>query len=191
MIETAQPALVPAVFASREAAAIAIDVLRRHGIDQSNIGVMLPEPGRYYHREASDTEVFTAATQSAAIGAPIGSIGGMTLLALTASEALAVGVGGLFVAGVGGLFWGGIIGGLLGVITRVRRRPEEDRWCEIPIGGEEVLVVVRVADWSREPQIADLLTRTGARCVVDRLDLDRSWDELEFEHPSHTPAPVA
>jgi hypothetical protein len=189
MIETQRPALVPAVFPSRESAEIAIDALRRHGISQSDIGVMLPEPGRHYHREPTDAEVVTAAGQSAAIGAPIGSIGGMVLLGLTASEALAFGVGGLFVAGVGGLLWGGVIGGLIGVITRVRRRPEEDRWCEVPINGQEVLVVVRVPDWSHEPEIAELLTQVGARCVLDHPELDRSWDELELEHPSHAAAP--
>ena len=51
-------------------------------------------------------------------------------------------------------------------------------------------LVVRVQYWSREPEIAELLTRVGARCVVDHLDLDRTWDELEFEHPSHEPAPA-
>jgi hypothetical protein len=186
-----KPALVPAVFPTRDAAEIAIAALRRYGVDGADIGVLVPEPGRYYHRDTSDAEVVTAVGQSAAIGAPIGSIGGMTLLALTASETLAIGVGGLFLAGVGGFFWGGIIGGLLGVITRVRRRPEEDRWCEVPVDGDEVLVVVRVEDWSREPQIAELLMHVGARCVVDHLDLDRTWEELEFEHPSQSTCPLS
>src|SRR5690349_2803521 len=55
-----QPALVPAVFETHDAAEVTIDALRRHGVDRADIGVLLPEPGRYYHREASDAEVFTA-----------------------------------------------------------------------------------------------------------------------------------
>jgi hypothetical protein len=92
---------------------------------------------------------------------------------------------------MGGLLWGFVIGGLLGVITRVRRRPEEDCWCEVPIDSSDVLVVARIQNWSHEPEIAALMTAAGARCVVDHLDLDRTWRELEREHPSGQPAPLS
>jgi hypothetical protein len=187
---TREPPIVPAVFANREDAEVAIAALRRYGVDERDIGVAVPQLRRYQQREPSDREVVEAAGQGAATGAAVGSIGGIGLLALTAGETLAFGAGGLLVAGMSGLLWGFVIGGLLGVITRVRRRPEEDRWCEVPIDSNDVLVVARVRDWSHEPEIAALMTAAGARCVVDHLDLDRSWHELELEHPSGQPAPV-
>jgi len=191
MDDVREPLIVPAVFADRKDAEVAIDALRRYGVDERDIGVAVPQPGRHQHREPSDSEVVAAAGQGGAAGAIVGSIGGLGLLALPAGEALAFSAGGLFVAGVGGLLWGFVIGGLLGVITRVRRRPEEDRWCEVPVDSSDVLVVARVRDWSHEPEIAALMTGAGARCVVDHLDLDRTWRELEREHPSGQPAPLS
>lgn len=124
------------------------------------------------------------------MGAPLGSVGGMALIGLSLGEVVALGVGGLLVAGAGGLVWGGVIGGLLGVITRVRRRPEEDRWCEVELGGDDVLVVVRVRDWAQEPRIAAVLEQAGARAVLDQLALDKDWHDLELEHPSGQAAPA-
>ncbi|MBV9171748.1 MAG: hypothetical protein JOZ81_16885 [Chloroflexi bacterium] len=187
--QSQQPMLVPALFASRERVEAAVAELRRFGIAEGDIGVAVPEPGRYQHREPSDREVVEAVGRGAATGAPLGSIGGMALVGLTLGEAVALGVGGLLVAGMGGLVWGGVIGGLVGVITRVRRRPEEDRWCEVELGSDDALVVVRVRDWSQEPRIAALLKQTGARAVLDQLALDKDWHELELEHPSGQETP--
>jgi hypothetical protein len=108
---------------------------------------------------------------------------------VSAGEVAALGVGGLLLAGTGGMVWGGVIGGLLGVITRVRRRPDEDRWCEVELGGDDVLVVVRVRDWSQEDKIARALSQTGARAVLDQFALDKGWHQLELEHPSRQDPP--
>jgi hypothetical protein len=97
----------------------------------------------------------------------------------------------LLAVGTGGLLWGGVIGGLIGVITRVRRQPDVDRWCELELEPDSVVVVVRVRDWARESEIASLLKRLGAREVLDQLDRDHSWRELEAEHPTGQPVPAA
>ncbi|MBV9323261.1 MAG: hypothetical protein JO352_05680 [Chloroflexi bacterium] len=183
------PTLVPALFADRQHAEAAVADLRRFGIAENDIGIAVADPGRYQHRDPSDREVVGAVGRGAATGAPLGSIAGMALAGLTLGEVVALGVGGLLVAGTGGLIWGGVIGGLVGVITRVRRRPEEDRWCEVELGGDDVLVVVRVRDWSHEDRIAAVLNQAGARAVLDRLALDKDWHDLELEHPSGKPAP--
>jgi hypothetical protein len=128
------------------------------------------------------------AIRGAAIGGRLGILGGIGLAVLTVSS---LGVGGLFLAGAGGMLWGGTIGGLLGVVTRVRRRPDVDRWCEMALDGQSVLVAVRVRDWAREPEIAALLTRAGAVSVLDHVELDHTWQELEIEHRTGQPAPVA
>jgi hypothetical protein len=97
--------------------------------------------------------------------------------------------GGLLAVASGGLIWGAVIGGLLGVITRVRRRPEEDRWFEIPLQGDEVLVVARVQNSSQEDKVAALLKDAGARAVLDQPDGTSDWDRLELQHPTGQPAP--
>lgn len=94
-------------------------------------------------------------------------------------------------AGAGALLWGGVIGGLVGVITRVRRPREQDCWCEVELGGDDVLVAVRVQDWSQEDKIAAALSQAGAPAVLDQFALDKDWHQLELEHPSRQSPPPA
>jgi hypothetical protein len=182
--------LVPALFSDREHAEAAVYQLRDFGIAQDDIGIAVPAAGSYQRRDPSDREVVEAVGKGAATGAPLGTIGGLSLFGLITGEAIALTVGGLLVAGAGGLLWGAAIGGLVGVMTRVRRRSDRDSWVEVQLGGSDVLVVVRVRDWSQEPRIAELLQQAGARAVLDQLALDKDWHDLELEHHSGQPAPA-
>jgi hypothetical protein len=180
--------LVPAMFSSRDAAASAVEQLLRAGINKDDIGVAVPvrEPNRI--RDDSAKESMEGALRGAAIGGRLGMLGGIGLAMVTLGT---LGVGGLFLAGAGGLLWGGTVGGLVGVVTRVRRRPDIDQWCELALDDQSVLVAVRVRDWAREPEIAALLTGAGAVSVLDHVELDHTWRELEIEHRTGQPAPAA
>ena len=182
--------LVPAAFANRDSAAAAIEALQKEaGIDPSDIGVAVPsarEASRI--RDESGQEALKGAALGAALGGRLGFIGGIALAAVTLGP---LGIGGFFLAGAGGMLWGGTVGGLIGVVTRVRRQPDVDRWCELELGDDAVLVVVRVRDWSREPEIAALLTRCGAVQILDHTELDHTWRELEVEHPTGQTEPRA
>jgi len=122
------------------------------------------------------------------MGAPLGVLGGIALVSLVAGGPL--GVGGLFLAGASGMLWGGTIGSLVGVQTRVRRQPNVDRWCELGLDEQSAMVVVRVRDWAREPEIANLMRSAGAVSIEDHMEHDHSWSELEMVHPSGQPAPA-
>jgi hypothetical protein len=181
--------LVPAVFRDRTSAEAAIDALKRSGIDAADIGVAVPlrEPNRI--GEESGQEALAGLGRGAAMGAPLSMLGGIALAAAAVTGPL--GVGGLFLAGASGMLWGGTVGSLLGIQTRVRRRPDVDRWCELGLDDQSVLVVVRVRDWEHEAEMSELLRQAGAVSIEDRTELDRSWRELEVEHRSGQPAPAA
>jgi hypothetical protein len=180
--------LVPALFSNRDAAARAIEELLRAGIDRADIGVAVPAREGNRIREESAEDSLHGALKGASIGGRLGALGGIGLAAVAVGT---LGVGGLFLAGAGGLLWGGAIGGLLGVVTRVRRRPDIDKWCELELDDQSVLVAVRVREWTREPEIAALLTQAGAVSVLDHMELDHTWQELEIEHRSGQTAPAA
>ena len=180
--------LVPAVLPDRASAEAAVAALRQAGIDETDIGVAVPVPERGRLRDESGKEALEGAVAGAAIGGRLGILGGIGLGFAALGP---LGVGGFFLAGASGLLWGGVVGGLLGVVTRVRRQPDVDRWSELALDGQSVLVAVRVRDWAREPELAALLTRAGAVTVLDRLDLDHTWQELEVEHRSGQPVPIA
>lgn len=180
--------LVPAVFPDRARAEAAINALLQAGIALSDIGVAVPVPERNRIRDESGQEALQGAALGAAIGGRFGLFGGMGL-ALAALGP--IGVGGLFLAGASGLVWGGAVGGLIGIVTRVRRRPDVDRWSELQLDEQSVLVAVRVRDWAHEPEMAAILMQAGAVTVLDRTDLDHTWQELEIEHRSGQPSPAA
>jgi hypothetical protein len=191
-IEPTSP-LVPAIFANRAQAEHAVVALRQIGIAQADIGLVVPARESSRIREDAERDVAKGAGRGAAIGGPLGAIGGISLFALNAGEIVALSVGGLLAVGTGGLLWGGVIGGLLGVVMRVRRQPNVDRWCELELDDDSVVIVVRVRDWSREGEIASVLKEMGARDVLDKLDVDHTWRELETEHRSgaHQPSLAA
>jgi outer membrane lipoprotein SlyB len=103
-------------------------------------------------------------------------------IALGTFAAGTLGAGGLFLAGAAGMLWGVKVGSLIGVMTRVQRRPNVDRWCELELDDQSALVVVRVRDWAREPEIAEVLTHAGSVSVQDHTHLDHPWQELEDRH---------
>jgi hypothetical protein len=176
------------LFSNRASAETAVNALRQADIEDADIGIAVPVPERSRIRDESGKEALQGAVAGAAIGGRLGILGGIGL----AFAALGpIGVGGFFLAGASGMLWGGAVGGLLGVITRVRRQPDVDRWSELALDDESVLVAVRVRDWAHESEIAELLTSAGALTVLDKLDLDHTWQELEVEHRSGQPAPTA
>jgi len=178
---------VPAMFPDRASAEAAINALRQAGIDLSDIGVAVPVPQRNRIRDESGKDTLQGAALGAVIGGRLGVLGGIGLALVALGP---IGVGGLFLAGASGLVWGGAVGGLLGVVTRVRRLPDVDRWSELELDEQSVLVAVRIRDWAHEPETAALLTQAGAARVLDRIDLDHTWQELEIEHHSGQPAPA-
>jgi len=183
-----QAPLVPAVFRDRASAEAAVNALREAGIDLSDIGVAVPLRETNRIREDSGRDALQGAALGAAIGGRLGVLGGIGLAAVTVGT---LGVGGLFLAGASGLLWGGAVGGLLGVVTRVRRSPDVDRWCELELDDQSVLVAVRMRHWAREPEIAALLMQSGATQVLDQFELDHTWGELELEHRSGQVAPTS
>jgi hypothetical protein len=181
LINDSEAALVPAVFRDRETAAQAIGALQRAGIAADDIGVAVPIREANRIREDSGAETLAGAGRGAAVGAPLGVLGGIALGTFAAGT---LGAGGLFLAGAAGMLWGVKVGSLVGVMTRVQRRPNVDRWCELELDSQFALVGVRVRDWAREPEIAEELTRAGAVSVQDQTDLDHTWQELEALHPA-------
>jgi hypothetical protein len=188
-MSSANASLVPAVFRDRTSAEAAVDALQLAAIARDDIGLAVPLRAPNRIREDTGAEALAGAGRGLAVGAPVGILGGIALATLAATGPL--GVGGLFLAGASGMLWGGTIGTMVGVQTRVRRQPDVDRWCELGLDEQSVLVVVRVRDWSREPEIAALLKSAGAVSIEDHTELDRSWRELEQAHRSGQSAPVA
>lgn len=156
---------IGAVFAQRSAAEAAVEDLRRSGLADEHLGVAIHEPGNVVFEGDIEEEVTHKLEMGAAVGAPIGAVAGMTVLALIVPGVGTLGVGGILAAGaVTGALAGGFWGAYLGL--KSEEPAEEDMWDweRIRLQKGEVMVVV---DSHGHPEdVQKILERHGGRLVA-------------------------
>jgi len=177
--------VIPAVFGTREQAEAAIAELRERGFTDDDIGIAVPQPGKYaLPAEEELQETWKGFVKGAAIGVPIGALAGFGLASLVVPGWGVIGLGGaLLFALRDGALWGAALGGGFGLYSKIRWNPEEDRWCEIPLGGDDILVVVRAG--RRFDEARGILERHGARCFLDtatRVEAANTAGEPDRHH---------
>lgn len=158
--------VVPGVFGTRAQAEAAIAELRALGLRDEEIGVAVPEPGRYQLMDDATERAFREVPKAFAAGASLGSLAGVGLMALVVPGAGVLGVGGLLVGLYGGALWGGFAAAFGRLVAKVRWNDAEDRWCEIPLAGGDILVAARAGD--RVDEVRRVMERHGARCFLDQ-----------------------
>ncbi len=156
-----QQDLIPAVFPTRQAAVRAIKQLREAGIDDTDLGLALLEPGRYVREDRHEEAVAKSVARGAVEGLPIGSLAGLLLFGLAIPGVDELAVAGLLAGGL----WGAFFGGLGGLLAKVRWNADEDRWCEIPLKSNEILLTVRAG--GRGDEAHQILQTSGATCFLD------------------------
>ncbi len=156
-----QQDLIPAVFATRQAAEEAIKHLRETGFDDADLGLALLEPGRYILEDRQGQVVGKNVVRGAVGGLPIGSLAGLLLFGLAIPGVDELAVAGLLAGGL----WGAFFGGLGGLLAKVRWNADEDRWCEIPLKSNEILLTVRAG--GRGDEAHRILQTYGATCFLD------------------------
>jgi len=161
------PDVVPAVFADREQAEAAIAELTEAGLGD-DIGVAVPDPGRYLVVDDREKAELAGITRGIAAGAPLGTLAGIAISAVTVAGGGVLGVGGLLLGAVGGAAWGTFFGAFAGFTAKVRLDDYEDRWCEIPLGHEDLLVAARVGK-DRARRAREIMEKHGARCFMDAV----------------------
>jgi hypothetical protein len=154
-----------AVFGDRADAEAAVDELRRSGLADEHLGVAVHEADEYVFEEDLEAEMSHSLRTGVAIGAPIGAIAGMTLLALIVPGVGTLGVGGILAAGAAtGALAGGFWGAYLGVKAEERIADEEWDWERVRLQEGEVMVIV---DQHGHPDdVTRIMTRYGGRLVA-------------------------
>jgi hypothetical protein len=130
------PPVVAGVFESNEDAEAAIADLRKIGLLDESIGLVVPDPERHLPVEKRAGEELKGTVAGALIGTPIGGLAGLAATMLFIPGAGAVALAGA----VGGALWGAYIGGVAGFTARVRNDPDEDLWYDIPLRSGQILV---------------------------------------------------
>lgn len=156
---------IGAVFAGRSEAEAAVEDLRRSGLADEHLGVAVHEPGDIVFEEDFEEEMTHKLEMGIAVGAPIGAIAGMTVLALIAPGIGTLGVGGILAAGAAtGALAGGFWGAYLGV--KSEELAEEDMWDWERVRLQEGEVIV-VADQHGHPDdVQRILKSHGGRLVA-------------------------
>jgi hypothetical protein len=155
---------VGAIFAEQPAAESAVGELRRFGLADEHLGIAIHHSQGYVFEEDIEAEVAHGMEKGIAIGAPIGAVAGMTLLAVLVPGLGTLGVGGLLAAGAAtGALAGGFWGAYLGLTAEEDLLEEEWDWERTPLEEGQVLVVV--SGHGHTGQVADILRHAGGRLV--------------------------
>lgn len=133
---------VGAVFSDREAAESAVGDLRRSGLADEHLGLAIHDPDRYVFEDDAEAEVAHGLERGVALGAPLGAIAGMTVLALVIPGIGTLGVGGILAGGATGALAGGFWGAYLGLTSEEYVLEDEWDWERIRLQPGEVIVVV-------------------------------------------------
>lgn len=155
--------VVPRLFRNRQDAEAAIEALREHDVAEDQIGLIVPNPGHYREEPHYGSDEIKATVTGVVIGAPVGTIAGLAISAVAIGAGGPIGAGGLLIGALGGAMWGGFLGTEAGMLARVRWDPAEDSWCDIEMGGEEILVVVASDDPVMIDRARHLMEGKGAR----------------------------
>lgn len=161
----ATPDLLPGVFPNREQAEAAVQDLLEVGFHKEDIGVAIVEHGHYRLLDEEAHEVLTGLSTGAAIGVPAGALAGIGVLAFAVPGLGAITAGGIVLAATKGMLWGAYVGGISGVMAKMRWDYDEDQWVDIPLESGQVLVVVRPGHhWD---QVHHIMDRHGAIWYLD------------------------
>lgn len=156
-----------AVFGDRGDAEAAVEDLRQLGLADEHLGVAVRHPDSYVFEEEPEAEVGRGLEKGIAIGAPIGAVAGMPVMALIVPEVSGLGVGGILaLGGFIGALAGTYLGAFLGLAAEEHVLEEEWDWERIPLQPGQVLVVV--TGHGHRERVAHVLERHGGHLYARR-----------------------
>jgi hypothetical protein len=158
--------VIPGLFRNKESAEAAIEGLRERGFVDEQIGMIIPNPGHYQEEAHYGSDEAKSIAIGGAIGAPIGTIAGLAISAVAIGAGGPLGAGGLLVGAIGGAMWGGFFGTEAGMLARVRWDPDQDTWCDIEMGGTDILVIVEADDPVLIDRAKHVMEQNGAQCFL-------------------------
>jgi hypothetical protein len=154
-----------AVFEDQRSAESAVAELRRIGLGDEHLGVAVHTRDGYVFEEDVETQVAHRLEKGIAIGAPIGAVAGMTVLALAVPGAGTLGVGGILAAGgLSGALAGTFLGAYLGLSSEEEVLEEEWDWERLPLQQGQMLVVV--SGHGHPTEVTEVLRRHGGHIVT-------------------------
>lgn len=164
--------VVAGVFSRSEDLELALKEIRELHISEADIGVAVPEPGKYLIPAPADElhDEVVIVEKGAAVGSAIG-LAGLALTAVVVPAFGAIGLGGFLLAAWGAGGFGAIIGGATNFM-KVRLDDGGDVWCEIPIEGGDLVLAVKAGP--KAAKVRAIMSSHGARCFLDHATRDES-----------------
>ena len=155
---------IGAIFSNRLDAEAAVNELHMLGIADKHLGIAIHEPGQLVYEEDVEHHEAVSAEEGALVGAPVGVIAGMALVALVLPGVGTISAGGLLAAGgAAGALIGGFVGGVAGLATTQHEAEERRKWEDHQLRPSEILVVVR--DHQQLARVSSVLMGHGGRLV--------------------------
>jgi hypothetical protein len=153
-----------AVFADQAAAEAAVEELRRKGLSDEHLGLAIHVHEGYVFEEDVEADLVHGVGKGVAVGAPIGAVAGMTVLALVVPGVGTLGIAGVLAAGgLSGALAGTFVGAYLGLSSEEHVLEEEWDWERVPLQPGQLLVVV--SGHEHPDRVAGILERHGGELV--------------------------
>lgn len=153
-----------AMFDDHAAAEAAVAELRGKGLGDEHLGVAVRADDELVFERDPRAEVRHGVETGVAIGAPIGAIAGIAILALMVPGIGTIGVGGILAAGgLSGALAGTYLGAALGLTAEDHVVEDERDWERVRLQPGQVLVVV--SGHHRPDEVAGTLRRHGGVLV--------------------------
>lgn len=151
---------IAAIFPTRHEAEEAVADLVAAGLGSERLGVAVRAGEHVAFERDADRQLFVDLGAGAAVGTPIGLLGGI-VLSLAVIPGLAV--GGILGVTLAGAAWGAIFGGLIGADVGDVEWTQHENVAFEHLEPDEVLVVVKAHD--HETLYRQIFTRHGARLL--------------------------
>lgn len=152
---------VAAIFSDRHAAEEAIADLRAAGLGSERLGVALRSGDPVAFERDADRELFIDLGAGAAVGTPIGLLGGIALSMMVIPGLAVGGILGVSLAGAG---WGAIYGALIGADIGDVEWTQHENFAFEHLDDDEVIVVVKAHD--HEQSCRQIFTRHTGRLLT-------------------------
>jgi hypothetical protein len=154
---------IGAVFDRREDAEAAVAELRQLGLADEHLGACVLEPDSYVFEEDPGTKTRKAVEKGVAVGAPVGAVAGMTVLALAVPGLGTLGVAGILASGATGTLAGTWLGTFFGLNAGQSLTDEEADWEHVALKPGQLLIVTGGHDHPDE--VSGILSRNGGHLI--------------------------
>lgn len=163
-MDTMSERVVAGVFLTQTQAEAASRRLQQIGLEEGQIEIGVPEPGRYRIESDEAAALGRGVVRGVIAGIVAGGLVGVGFVLLTVPGALGMGMNGLGLGLLVGIFWGIFFGGLGGMVPAVLAQEHATGWYVATESSPETIVIAHAGGLAGRAERA--MQKAGAKAFL-------------------------